>query len=205
GWVFSVSGCGHGQASGAPAGKPAGGGDTRASIVVSQELTGRPEAVGAAWLAFAASRAAIWAEDEPGGPARKGPPLVGYAVELQSRSDLADFWKQQRGQGAAPDPYLDLLVQIRETGRMREYVLSHFSAPGWTVPAADVAALDLPGFQRWSKGALAGRNPELLGTTLATFKRAGPSQGAGVPGDYLPDISEIAPKRVPCGRSDAAL
>jgi tetratricopeptide (TPR) repeat protein len=96
-------------------------------------------------------------------------------------------------------------LKIRDGGRMREYVISHFSKPGWTVPAADVAALDLPAFQRLTNAALAGRKPELLDTTRATFKPADESLSAGVPGDDLPGLSEIGPKQVPCGRSDAAL
>jgi tetratricopeptide (TPR) repeat protein len=201
--ALSVSGCAHGGASGGPAaGQPRGAGAKGGTIVLAQDLTDGPAPVAAAWLAFGVSRAASWEED---GAARKGPRVVGYALEVKSRSDLADVWKEQRAGGAAPDPYLDLLLKIRDTGRMREYVISYFSKPGWIVPASDVAALDLPGFERWTKGALAGRNAELLDTTRSTFKPADESQGAGVPGDDLPGPAEIGPKRVPCGRSDAAL
>ena len=201
--ALSVSGCGHGGVSSAPARaeQPRASGADGGTIELSHGLTDGPGPVAAAWLAFGASRAASWVADDS--PARKGPRVVGYALELKSRGDLAEVWKEQRAGGAAPDPYLDLLVKIRDAGRMREYVISQFAAPGWTVPAADVAALDLPAFQRLTKEALAGRKPELLNTTRATFTPGDQSQP--IPGDDLPGLAEIGLKRVPCGRSDAAL
>lgn len=204
GLALSVSACAHGGASGAPAAaRPAAGGTKGGTIELAQGLTDSPGPVAAAWLAFGASRAASWAEDDS--PAKKGPRVVGYALELKSRRDLAEVWKEQRAQGAAPDPYLDLLVKISDAGRMREYVIANFSAVGWAVPAADLAALDLPAYQRLAKEALAGRKPELLSTTRATFVPTDRSQSAAIPGDDLPGPEEIGLKRVPCGRSDAAL
>ncbi len=202
--ALSVSGCGHGGVSAAPARAQPPASDAKGgTIELAQGLTEGPGPVAAAWLGFGASRAASWTEDDS--PARKGPRVVGYALELKSRGDLAEVWKEQRAGGAAPDAYLDLLVKIHDAGRMREYVIAHFSKPGWTVPAADAAALDLPAFQRLTKDALAGRKPELLDTTRATFTPGDQSQIPGVPGDDLPGLAEIGPKRVPCGRSDAAL
>jgi tetratricopeptide (TPR) repeat protein len=204
GLALSASGCAHGGAPGAPAAPPpAPSGTKGGTIELAQGLTDGPGPVMAAWLAFGASRAASWAEND--GLTRKGPRVVGYALELKSRGDLAEVWKEQRAQGAAPDPYLDLLVKIHDAGRMREHVITHFSAVGWTVPAADVAALDLPAFQRLTKEALAGWKPEVLNTTRATFVPSDQSAGAGIPGDDLPGLAEIGLKHVPCGRSDAAL
>jgi tetratricopeptide (TPR) repeat protein len=200
GFAVSISGCGHGRGSGAPArGQPGPGGGKGGTIELAQGLTDSPGPVAAAWLAFGASRAASWAGDDTA--AR----LVGYALELKSRGDLAEVWQEQRAKGAAPDPYLDLLVKIRDAGRMREYVIAHFSQPGWTLPAADVAALDLPAFQSLTRGALAGRKPEFLNTTRATFRPDDQAHSDGIPGDDLPGLAEIGPSHVPCGRSDAAL
>jgi tetratricopeptide (TPR) repeat protein len=202
--AFSVAGCGHGRATGAPAGgQPGPSGAREGTIELAEGLTDSPGPVAAAWLAFGASRAASWTEADS--PARKGPRVVGYALELKSRGDLAEVWQEQRAKGAAPDPYLDLLVKIREARRMREYVIAHLSQPGWTVPAADVAALDLPAFQTLTKSALAGRKPELLSTTRATFTPGDQSQSDVIPGDDLPGLAQIGPSHVPCGRSDAAL
>jgi hypothetical protein len=190
--------------SGAPAGgQPGLSGANGGTIELAQGLTDSPGPVAAAWLAFGASRAASWTLDDAA--ARKGPRVVGYALELKSRGDLAEVWQEQRAKGAAPDPYLDWLVKIRDAGRMREYVIAHFSQPGWTVPAADVAALDLPAFQTLTKSALVGRRPGFLNTTRATFRPADESQGEVIPGDDLPGLAEIGPNQVPCGRSDAAL
>jgi len=201
GLALSASGCAHGGAPTAP--QPAPKDPKGGTIELAPGLTDGPGPVAAAWLAFGASRAASWAEDDSA--TRKGPRVVGYALELKSRGDLAQVWKEQRAQGAAADPYLDLLVKIHDAGRMREYVITHFSAVGWTVPAADVAALDLAAFQRLAKEALAGRKPELLDTTRATFVPNDRLEGAGIPGDDLPGLAEIGLKHVPCGRSDAAL
>jgi tetratricopeptide (TPR) repeat protein len=204
GLALSVSGCGHGGGSGAPAAaRPQASGAKGGTIQVSAGLTDGPGAVAAAWLAFGASRAASSLEGD--GPTPKPPRLVGYALELKSRGDLAAVWKEQRAGGASSDPYLDLLARIHDAGRMREYVIAHFSQPGWTVPAADVAALDLPSFQRLAQAELAGRKPTLLNTTQVTFVPAGESQGVRAPGDDLPGPAEIGPARVPCGRSEAAV
>ena len=171
-------GCGHEAPP--PTASPAR--EPRAVVTLDPAATKGVPDVGAAWLSYtvvvSAAKMASQASD--------------LAIEVAGRSALAGFWKERRTAGQR-DPYLDLLVDVSAAGFMAEYAVAFLARPGWMVPGAELARLNLDGFRRWMPGHLTAQHrPQMLATVTAVG--AAPT----IPGEGLPADGDIDPRRVPC-------
>ncbi len=127
-------GCGHVEPSPQPD-------DSKTRLVVDSDyFETHPESM-AAWTLYAMQRKAMPGAGE-------------YEIEVEGRRTMVDYWREEGTSGA--DRYLDLMVTVEELGFLEEYVIAAFSRPGWTVPAAAMADLDIPTFFAWAEENLQG-------------------------------------------------
>src|SRR6185436_1930222 len=131
----------------------------RAVVTVGPQAVAQGEQGLAAWILYGAAKAKVF-------EARLGKlhnqSGDDYALEMSGRSAMAEYWASQRGKADKPNPYLDLLVELRDAGHLDEYVVTFFAKPGWTVPAAALAEFDLGGFTGWAGKRLDGHQPLTL-------------------------------------------
>jgi tetratricopeptide (TPR) repeat protein len=178
GWLAIVVAAAAGCAHGAPPAQAPAHAAQRSNVVIDQAVASGPSEVAGAWLLYGVR---IAAAEKP----------HDFAAEVAARAALADYWKEQRAQGRH-DPYLDALADVRAAGFIAEYTVAFLALPGWTVPAADVAKLNLDGFRRWARGHLRGHRPTTAVAVLTTEERP------PVPGAELPANEDLDPRRVPC-------
>jgi len=115
--------------------------DSKPSLIVDSDyFETHPESM-PAWIVYAMHRNAM-------------PDAGEYPIEVESRRKMVGYWKEEGTSGA--DRYLDSMVTIEELGFLEEYVIAAFSEPGWTVPAAAMADLDIPAFFAWAEENLQG-------------------------------------------------
>ena len=183
--LAALAGCGHSTVGPHPAGAPSPAtasavGDSQ--IVVSADV-GSPELIGL-WsvygLALADAAEKIGRAD--------------YAGEVSARALLADRWKELRADKRFHDPYLDLLVDVRDAGFIGEYVLAYLARPGWTVSGDELARLNAPAFKTWADTHLPKDHRAL---TAATVRLRG-LPPTPIPGVHLPTTTELNPAETPC-------
>jgi len=170
----------------APSATAAGRGEIR----IDPELARGPRVRFEAWILYGATLAEAAASTTRSG---------GYPAEVRARTILADRWNEKRGAGTA-DRYLDLLVEVRRSGFIVEYVLAFLGRPGWVVAPEDLGKLHLAPFRQWMAGHLG--TEHRAGTRIVVVPAAAP---APIPGDALPSPSEIEPGRVPCSELESKL
>jgi hypothetical protein len=174
----------------------------RAIVTVGPEAVAQGEQGLAAWIVYGASRAKVFENRMGKFHNQSGDD---YALELGGRAALADYWNSERGKTNKANPYLDLLVDLRQTGHLDEYVVTFFAKPGWTVPGEALGDFDLGGFTGWAGKRLDGHQPLTLVDVEPTSGRHWPDP----PGATLPNPNDFSPKKVPCASSapqlDAAL
>jgi tetratricopeptide (TPR) repeat protein len=172
-------------------------------IVLSEQAVVRPSgepqppAYTAAWMVYAGTAQSIarslWGDQVGNGTHND------YSVEAGARSAMAAYWRDLQRRNEAPaDNYLARLVEIDDAGFIEEYVISTFAEPGWTIPPAAFATIELRAFWKWASEHIAG----LESPTYAHFK-----SGVRVtaPGSDLPDPDRYSLGSVPCVKSLDAL
>jgi hypothetical protein len=121
-------------------------GDSKPNIVVDEAYFETHPESRAAWIIYAMQRIAT-------------PDAGEYRIEVDGRRRMVGYWKES---GAADtDGYLDFLVEVEELGFLEEYVIAAFGTPGWTVPGAAMADLDIPSFVAWAGENLQGHRGEV--------------------------------------------
>lgn len=203
-WI--LTGCGHvgveNQASpGTGRGDSRGGNKASANakhgkgeIVLAPEVLEGGAGKMGPWLAYGASKSL--AIDERGA-ANPNAGVDDFDTEYAARAALADAWKELRGKDVAKDPYLDLLVTVKDAGFLDEYVVLSFSRPGWTIPAKYLPGIRFNDFIRWSDAHL----PKHDVPTLVEVRSANMPAHPLVLGDGLPASQDLSPERVPCQQS----
>ncbi|MES1184069.1 MAG: hypothetical protein ABUL60_09640 [Myxococcales bacterium] len=68
-----------------------------------------------------------------------------FEEECCARDALAEFWAEQKSGTQESDAYLDLLVNVRRAGFIREYVWRYLRQAGMATPRR----LNLRGFDAW--------------------------------------------------------
>lgn len=128
---------------GAPTPTPPG------EVILGADLRAEPEAVSAAWTAYGSAVAAERSQAK----SRGGLLAVSrFREEHLGRAALVRTWRERRGD--AKNAYLDTLAQVESDGFLAEYVLAYLAEPGWTVPAASLAALKLADWPAYSQAHL---------------------------------------------------
>ncbi len=146
---------------------------------------------GKAWGVYRYARTRAY--DESKG-VRHNPATDDYRIELRARAALAGFWRDERPPDTGPDPYLDLLVALDDQGRLPEHVLASLLEPGWTIPAEELAQIDLAALAELA------REPIQAPTFAVPEPRSGEVRSV-IPGEQLPDPLALHPDRVPCAES----
>ena len=189
--------CATSRNGGGPEGAP-----DRAVVTVGPAAVAQGEQGLAAWILYGAARAKVFEARLGKFHNQSGDD---YALELGGRAAMADYWSEQRGKADKPNPYLDLLVELRQAGHLDEYVVTFFAKPGWTVPGEALAGFDLGAFTGWAGKRLDGHQP----LTLVDVEPASGRQWPDTPGAGLPNPNDLVPRKVPCPTSapqiDAAL
>jgi hypothetical protein len=183
----ALAGCAHSE--GPPPSPGAGPAPVDSQVIVSTDI-GSPEVI-AAWSiygAFVATDAEKTGRDE-------------YATEVTARGALADDWKKARASKPQRDEYLDLLVEVRDAGFIREYALAYLAQPGWTLSSEDLAGLAIGKWVSWQSAHVPKDHRPL---TLVTVRVRG-SRPAAVPGMELPPVGEMNPTKTPCAELQPAI
>jgi tetratricopeptide (TPR) repeat protein len=120
--------------------------DSKQAIVLDDEYFESHPKSQSAWLIYGLARVAMPDKGE-------------YRIEVEGRQKMIDYWKEEGSVGA--DAYLDFLVEIEGLGFLEEYVIAAFGDPGWTVPGASMADLDIPSFVDWAEDNLQGHTGEV--------------------------------------------
>ncbi len=115
-----------------------------------------------------------------------------FGREVSARERLADAWKKTRAEKSVRDPYLDLLVSVRDAGVMREYVLAYLASPGWTVTAADLARLDFDRWESWRSTHLPAGHQAVTAVKISGLREL------PVPGSDLPGPDQVDPAQSSC-------
>lgn len=80
------------------------------------------------------------------------PDRIGYDspfdAECYARDSLAEAWEKMRSDGLSIDLYLNLMVEVRTAGFIREYVWCYLRRPTWRTPLW----LELAAFEKWAAG-----------------------------------------------------
>ncbi len=121
-------------------------GNSKPRVVVDEAYFEAHPDSGAAWNVYAKQRIAT-------------PEAGEYRIEVDGRRKMVGYWKENGASGT--DSYLDFLVDVEELGFLEEYVIAAFSKPGWTVPGAAMADLDIPSFIAWAEENLQGHTGEV--------------------------------------------
>jgi hypothetical protein len=187
------SGCGHGAASKPPAAKADG-----PHVMVDRAALATGPGGLAAWLTYGLERAAL-VEKRVGHFHNQS--ADDFDVELGAREAMLQMWTDKRGESGPGNPYLDQLLDVRKAGFLDEYVVMYHARPGWTLPGATVAALDLPAFSRWAGEHLRDHKPQ----TLVAVAPAAGAAPLAIPGGDLPDPEELSPQRQGCASSSPRL
>jgi tetratricopeptide (TPR) repeat protein len=166
----------------------------RAVVTVGPEAVAQGEQGLAAWILYGAARAKVFESRLGKFHNQSGDD---YALELGGRAAMAEYWSNQRTKADRANPYLDLLVDLRQTGHLDEYIVTFFAKPGWTVPGEALAEFDLGGFTGWAGKRLDGHQPVTLVDVEPTSGRHWPD----APGAGLPNPNQLSPKKVPCATS----
>jgi tetratricopeptide (TPR) repeat protein len=167
-------------------------------------VTVGPEAVAqgphglTAWIVYGTARAKVFEERQGKFHNQSGDD---YALELAGRAAMAEQWAAERAHAEKPNAYLDLLVDLRQSGHLDEYVVTFFAKPGWTVPGEALADFDLRGFTSWAGTRLDGHQP----VTLVDVEPSSGRHWPDPPGATLPNPNELGPKKLPCASSAAPL
>jgi hypothetical protein len=161
------------------------------SLIVSPEILKYDEGARAAWMAYGITKLGVLRGQVSGLSARRA---SDYGIELEAHTTMLSVWKHRRAEGAAPDAYLDTLMDVERAGFLEEYVLISFGEPGWTLPASALASLDWTGFFAWAKSHLGKHRPKMLAQACS---RTAPLPGPA-PGSDLPDPVTLSPERRPC-------
>lgn len=100
----------------------------------------------AAWAVYAGTKALVRMGDyftlRPEARSRNSP----FDEEVYARDALAEHWATQTPAFQQTDPYLHLLVRIREAALLREYVWQYLRDDAWPKPDG----LDLRAFEAWA-------------------------------------------------------
>ena len=122
---------------------------------------------------------------------------------MSARALLADRWKELRANSEKQlhDPYLDLLVEVRDAGFIGEYVLAFLARPGWTVSGDELARLNAAAFKTWAASHLP---KDHRAVTAATVRLRGLAP-APIPGSHLPSTTDINPAETPCANLQPAI
>jgi tetratricopeptide (TPR) repeat protein len=166
----------------------------RADVQVGPEALATGQSGLAAWIGYGALKAKLF-EDRAGRFHNQS--ADDFELELNARAALADAWREQRATADKPNPYLDLLVDLKQAGFLDDYVVAYFARPGWTVPAAALGGFDLAGFASWRGQRLEGHQP----VTLVEVVPARSPRWPEAPGARLPNPNDFTPRKVPCATS----
>jgi hypothetical protein len=175
------------------AGSPENTGD-RAVVTVGPEAVAQGQQGLAAWILYGAARAKVFESRLGKFHNQSGDD---FALELGGRAAMAEYWGDERAKGAKANPYLDLLVDLRQAGHLDEYIVTFFAKPGWTIPGDALADFDLGAFAGWASNRLDGHQPVTLVDVEPTSGRHWPDP----PGATLPNPNDLSPKKVPCASS----
>src|SRR3954466_12617297 len=96
----------------------------RAVVTVGPEAVAQGEQGLAAWILYGAARARVFESRLGKLHNQSGDD---YALELGGRAAMADYWSSQRARSGKANPYLDLLVELRQAGHLDEYVVTFFA------------------------------------------------------------------------------
>jgi tetratricopeptide (TPR) repeat protein len=97
------------------------------------------EKVLAAWLIYGTAKAKAFEEHPP--PAANES-ADDFETELAARTAQAEFWAEQRKQGAPAHAVLDQQVEVWAAGLLPELVIAVHGRPGWTIPPSALGKLN---------------------------------------------------------------
>jgi len=181
--LVALGGCAH------TAGAPATGSATGDSEVIVSADLGSPDLLGV-WSVYGLALAS--------GAEKTG--RDDYATEVTARSLLADSWKDLRAGKQLKDPYLDLLVEVRDAGFIDEYVLATLARPGWTLSGEELARLKLAPWTAWAATHLPADHRALTPVTV----RLRGVRASAIAGADLP-AGELDPSKAPCATLQPAM
>jgi len=113
----------------------------------------------ATWTVYAGTKALVrmgsYVELHPEAHGRTSP----FDEECFARDAIGEHWATYPPVFQETDPYLHLLVRVRQAGLIREYVWQFLREDGWPQPDG----LDLRTFQAWAaENGLSGHRPMTL-------------------------------------------
>jgi hypothetical protein len=162
-------------------------------IVLSPSVVAKGNKAAPAWLAYGIAKVALL--DKAGAPPRKS--VTDFDSEVEARTVMLEVWTELRAKDGGKDAYLDLLVEIKRAGFLREYVVAALATPGWTIPGKELASLRVADYLAWAEEHVQNHNvPTLVDVQSRTLPQTPP-----VFGDSLPPPEALSPERVPCAQT----
>jgi hypothetical protein len=149
------------------------------------------ERVYAAWVIYALTKAATYAEHPP--PAANDS-ADDFALELAARKMQADFWSDQKKEGAPAHALLDKQIEISRAGMLPEFVIAVHGRPGWTVPPDALSKLRFEPFFEKFAGSYAQGAP-------VQFQARSGKVIPDVPGADFPDPAGLPMGAASCSRA----
>jgi tetratricopeptide (TPR) repeat protein len=149
------------------------------------------ERVYAAWVIYALTKAATYAEHPP--PAANDS-ADDFALELAARKMQADFWSDQKKEGAPAHALLDKQIEISRAGMLPEFVIAVHGRPGWTVPPDALSKLRFEPFFEKFAGSYAQGAP-------VQFHAPSGKVIPDVPGADFPDPAGLPMGAASCSRA----
>ena len=163
------------------------------SVVLSPSVVVNGNKAAPAWLAYGIAKLASL--EKAGAPPRKA--VTDFDSEVEARTVMLAVWTDIRAKDGGKDPYLDLLLTIKQAGFLREYVVAALARPGWTISGNELASLRVADYLAWADDHVPNHNvPNMVEVESRTIP-----QNPRVFGDSLPPPESLSPERVPCTQS----